>query len=211
MINEGNSEEEEGISMKVDTKERDTETLMKLLQINKKQERKSRSRTLSYGEKTAADKRKASEKSEKSSATMAGDLAVIEAGNESILQPISSSIDSVKSKAIDVSMLEATVLLNSPSKQEPAKKTELNTDTTEVFSKRADGISKQNIDRETTKSVNSPGTLLAPANITPTKPSTTKTTKAGVGRGRGLASILNLSDYKVNEKATKPIASSSGL
>ena len=211
MINEGNSEEEEGISMKVDTKERDAETLMKLLQINKKQERKSRSRTLSYGEKTAADKRKASEKSEKFSATMAGDLAIIEAGNESILQPISSSIESVKSKAIDVSMLEATVLLNSPSKQEPTKKTELNTDANEVVSKRADGISKQNIDRETSKTVNSPGTLLAPANITPTKPSTTKTAKAGVGRGRGLASILNLSDYKINEKTTKPISLLSGL
>eukprot|EP00112_Aurelia_sp_Birch-Aquarium-sp1_P005214 Seg1590.2 transcript_id=Seg1590.2/GoldUCD/mRNA.D3Y31 product="hypothetical protein" protein_id=Seg1590.2/GoldUCD/D3Y31 len=216
MINEGGAEEQEGISMKVDAKERDANALMKLLQIDKKQERKSRSRTLSYGEKTAADKRAKSEKSEKFSATMAGDLAIVEASNEAIFQPRKTSIDSIKSKAIDVSMLEATVLLNSPSKQEAVKKTELNSETTEAISKRAadtkvDGISKQNIDKETSKVVNSPGTLLAPANVTPTKPSTTKTAKTGVGRGRGLASILNLSDLKINEKTTKSTATSSGL
>lgn len=215
MINEGGAEEQEGISMKVDAKERDANALMKLLQIDKKQERKSRSRTLSYGEKTAADKRVKSEKSEKFSATMAGDLAIVEASNEAIFQPRKTSIDSIKSKAIDVSMLEATVLLNSPSKQEVVKKTELNSDTTEAISKRVDtkvdGISKQNIDKETSKVINSPGTLLAPANVTPTKPSTTKTAKTGVGRGRGLASILNLSDLKINEKTTKSTATSSGL
>ena len=97
------------LTMKSSQNVRDSNTLMRLLHPEKKKERKPRSRTLSYGEYSSDN----NSLNEQFNSQKAGDLIIPEA---SAIEGTSEAKGNyMKSKVIDVAMLEADVLSTSQS------------------------------------------------------------------------------------------------
>ena len=196
-------DEDRGITMHASGKSQDSETLMKILQRPKNQERKSRARTLSYGESVVSETSKDfKDHIKRLSGTKAGDLALVEDIRLKNLP---------RPQAIDVAKLEATVLLNqapdewTEEQQSEVKKEERKREQPESV------ISSQVVPKVTNRVAITTTTLLSPANITPTKPTISKSGLTGKGRCKGLAAALNLSDLKSGEKGTTGSVMSVGM
>lgn len=186
-------EEEQGISMHAS---KGSNTLLKLLQQSKTQGRKSRARTLSYGESKIVDSnRDLKDSIKRLNETMAGDLAFVDVPKRGAR----STVDGSKPQMIDVAKLEASVLLSqdvtdSKGDKGQEQNTEQAGDTMEVTS----------VPKEIARIAVTSATLLSPANITPTKPTITKSGIGGKGRGKGLAAVMNLSETKAGDKSSMP-------
>ena len=187
MHEEINEEDEDGgISMISHSSKEDSNVLMELLQRAKNADRKSRARTLSYGEpRVAENSRDFMEHLKKFSGTKAGDLAFVEDYNSTDRRPG----DAPKPQVIDVAKLEASVLL---SHVEDVASEEQKPET--------DGVKQEgttlNPAKELSRITASSTELLSPAKITPTKQTVSKLGTPGKGRGKGLTAVLNQSDMK---------------
>ena len=142
-------------------KSQDSDTLMRLLQGTKRQARKSRSRTLSYGEQVDTENKMLAEQLKK----YPGDLAV---HKEDSAPKQKGRTFPPKTNVIDVAMLEANVLGNLGSK----------TDSQETDNA-----------RDVVPNTKNPGTGVenSPINRTPSK---TKAPRQSVGRGKNFAFIF---------------------
>eukprot|EP00794_Sanderia_malayensis_P006265 gene6265-6984_t len=202
-----------------------SDMLMRLLTAKDKTERKSRSRTLSYGER-AVDVARTTELlsfiNGQASSSSAGDLFLpLSTSRADKVATTTATTDADTPKPINVAMLEATVLLNSPKSEKllasPSRPNDV------VRAQRKLDMAKSEAGRNsarkndvTSGDINEPTRLLAvttatavTANlVTPagmasaktmagSKPTTAKT---GVGRGRGLISILNSTEKRSTEQ-----------
>ena len=167
---------------------------MELLHRVKKEDRKSRARTLSYGESQVGENsRNFRETMKNFGKTKAGDLAFVEDSYIGYRKPV----DLQKPQVIDVAKLEASVLLNQKQdipreEQEP----EIKRDKSVVMS------ASPVLTKETNRIAVLSTDLLSPAKIAPTKQTAVK---LGIGRGKVLATALNQYEAKAGEKiATGP-------